>query len=540
MTEDVIKVLLVEDDEDDYIITRSVLKKIEKPRYELTWMQHPGEALGEMRRGMADVCLMDYCLGRRTGIELMEEAIRDGCSMPIIMLTNQMRHDIDLAAMKAGAVDFINKQDLRPDLLERAIRYAIQQRKMEEQRLRLVEAQNARIRAEEMTATLEQRVAERTASLLNYQEHLRALTAELTVAEQRERRRLATELHDYLAQLLVAGKMKLMQLGNRLRSEKMLGMHKEILDLVDNSIKYTRTLVAELSPAILFDAGLPAALHWLSEQMEQRHGLSVEFEQEGEHFRLPDNQAILLFYTVRELLINVSKHARVKRARIMLSHQEDHLVIRVCDEGTGFDAKRVTEHSGSQRQFGLFNAQERLEAIGGRMEINSTPGKGSLITLIISRPYEEKKTVAVVVVAGEAKPAESPADRPPRKKKKRSRIRIVLADDHPLVREGLRSVIEACSDLTVIGEAQDGQEAVELAQTMQPDVIVMDVNMPRMNGIEATRQITREYPAIKIIGLSVHEDREMAASMREAGATEYLSKVGPAGDLCRAIRNTRR
>ena len=112
----------------------------------------------------------------------------------------------------------------------------------------------------------------------------------------------------------------------------------------------------------------------------------------------------------------------------------------------------------------------------------------------------------------------------------------MLADDHALFRNGLGRLLKNEPGLEVVGHANDGKEAIELAQKLKPDVILMDISMPRVNGIEATRIIHREYPDIRIIGLSMDEDQEHAQAMRDAGASDYKTKGCVASELVSAIR----
>jgi DNA-binding NarL/FixJ family response regulator len=116
-------------------------------------------------------------------------------------------------------------------------------------------------------------------------------------------------------------------------------------------------------------------------------------------------------------------------------------------------------------------------------------------------------------------------------------LRIVLADDHQIMRQGLVSLLEGETDIEVVAEAGDGQEAVALARQHEPHAVVMDVTMPNLNGVEATRQIKQELPKTRIIGLSIHQRVDMADAMRRAGAEAYLTKDGPADDLLAAIRD---
>lgn len=115
------------------------------------------------------------------------------------------------------------------------------------------------------------------------------------------------------------------------------------------------------------------------------------------------------------------------------------------------------------------------------------------------------------------------------------RTKIILADDHKIIREGLRSLIEKQLDMEVIAEAQDGLTTVNLVQKLQPDVVIMDIGMPEMNGIDATTKITTEHKAVKVIALSMHSDRRFVMQMLKAGAAGYLLKDSAFEELVSAI-----
>ena len=114
-------------------------------------------------------------------------------------------------------------------------------------------------------------------------------------------------------------------------------------------------------------------------------------------------------------------------------------------------------------------------------------------------------------------------------------IKVLLADDHMIVRDGLRSLLGRDGDVEVVGEAQNGQAAVELTHELSPDVVVMDIGMPVMNGVEATERIIKDRPNAKIIGLSMHSDRHFVLSMLKAGASGYLLKDSAFDELVNAI-----
>jgi DNA-binding NarL/FixJ family response regulator len=116
-------------------------------------------------------------------------------------------------------------------------------------------------------------------------------------------------------------------------------------------------------------------------------------------------------------------------------------------------------------------------------------------------------------------------------------IRILLADDHKIVRDGLRTLIGKEAGMEVIGEAENGRKALKMAEKIRPNVVIMDVTMPDMNGIEAARKIVTEVPGVKVIALSMHSDRRFVLGMLEAGASGYLMKDCAFDELAKAVRS---
>jgi len=212
---------------------------------------------------------------------------------------------------------------------------------------------------------------------------LRDIAAELVTVEERERRALASELHDYLAQLLTLAHMKLQlaqqYLGNSPRqSERYM---RETAEALQHSIKYARTLMAELVPPELHQSGLPAGIRWLADNMAKKHGLTVDLHLDPEPLSLSQHQATFLYRCVRELLINVVKHAEVDRAIVRLTVDADQrLVLTVEDRGRGYNPASVKATSGDGH-FGLPSIRERLDSIGGWLTEESAIGKGTISTL---------------------------------------------------------------------------------------------------------------------------------------------------------------
>ncbi|MEN6498877.1 MAG: PAS domain S-box protein [Thermoguttaceae bacterium] len=365
---------------------------------------------------------------------------------------------------------------------------------------------------------------------------LRRLTAELTLAEQRERRRLAQVLHDHLQQLLVAARLKVSTVRRRLDPGNEEPSVPQLDELLQRAIEESRSLTVELSPPVLYEAGLVAALEWLAGQMEVKHALHVDVVAHLDCVPIAEDVRVILFQAVRELLFNVVKHAQTTLARIELHGERAGLVeIVVADGGAGFDAANRQTPETTSGGFGLFSIRERLELMGGRMEIASAPGQGTRVLLAV--PCHQPTSL----VSASGKAAAPAAEREGSQgtaSRDAATIRVLLADDHKIFREGLASLLREQADIEVVGEAADGQEAIDLARERHPDVILMDITMPRLDGIGATRRIKCEQPETLVIGLSMHDD-ELGRAIRAAGATAYLSKHGPSDLLLDAIRRCR-
>ncbi|MBA2485728.1 MAG: response regulator [Nitrospira sp.] len=392
-------------------------------------------------------------------------------------------------------------------------------------------------------------VDDRTRDLVLSQDRLRALAAELNLAEQRERQRLATELHDYLAQLLALRKIKLAQAKQMPMAPAVGKAVTDVDQVMDQALAYTRTLVVQLSPPVLKQFRLPTALKWLVEQMQQRN-LTVKLELKSETLSLPEEQAVLLFQSIRELLMNVVKHAGTTQARISVEHVSDRLSITVSDQGAGFDLFADPPGTGSEPSFGLFSIRERMTALGGSFELLSQPGQGTLATLLVPLESSEKtsESAAGSTVLGDEK-TEPAKGRSPDNSTARTqhsefnpqpKVRVLLVDDHAMVRQGLKSILDAYQDISIIGEAADGEEAVKKAIGLSPDVVVMDVNMPRMDGIQATRHIETERLAAMVIGLSIQNVEDVETAMKEAGAAAFVNKEAAVEDLYETIQQVTR
>ena len=366
---------------------------------------------------------------------------------------------------------------------------------------------------------------------------LQQLEQELTRVEQRERRRMAQLLHDNLQQLLVGAKFNLTVLADSLKAAEDQQTTEKVIDILDSVLDQSRLLTTELYPSILYEGSLEQSLDWIKRHVDRLHGLELETSIDVRHqVQLSESIRFTIFNAVLELLLNVTKHAGVKKAIVTISsHSPGSISVSVSDEGRGFDPEIIEQEDGTMESFGLFLLSERLSWLGGSVDISSQPGAGCTVRLTLPIDIDNNlhdqpdKLPSNTPITASAMHSSSP-------NRKKGPLRVILADDHTIVREGLIQILKQDKLVDVIGEAPDGETAVALAADLVPDVVLMDISMPGIGGIEATRLIKRANPTIQIIALSMHEESERGTEMQEAGAAAYINKSKAASTIGDAIR----
>ena len=209
-----------------------------------------------------------------------------------------------------------------------------------------------------------------------YQQKLRRMAFDSMLQERRARRRIAGDVHDRLGQALAVAHMKLATVRMTASGDVRTAID-DALRLLQRTLVETRSLTFEISPPILYDLGLVAALRWLAEEMGRQHGLRVEIAADGVVPKLPDDMAAVLFGCSRELLVNVAKHAAVARASVDVRATERQLRLEVRDEGRGFEPD--AEAAG----FGLFGVREQVRQLGGAFEVDSSPARGTCARIVV-------------------------------------------------------------------------------------------------------------------------------------------------------------
>ena len=366
---------------------------------------------------------------------------------------------------------------------------------------------------------------ERTVELEHRSDQLRRLASDLTLAEQHAREHLARTLHDGLQQLLLIATLHLDEYLKQEEPQQGAAAERlvEARDHLNQAIAAARSLSVELFPPVLQRDGLPGALSWLAEWTRQKYGLDVRLSCDPLANSARRDVRTLLFESVRELVLNTVKHAHVDRIAVDLARdQNDMLSITVSDDGVGFDPGAVMRQgAGGTAGWGLFSIQERLTLLGGRFEIASAPGRGSRFRLVAPKGEPPGTIAQSQSIPNALEPAAAvhiasfESARP---------LRILIADDHAALRKAFRQLLEKRDGLQVVGEAADGFQAIAQAHALQPDVILMDISMPRMDGIEATKLIRAEIPCVEIVGLSMYPRTEGPSLIEQAGASRFFTK----------------
>jgi signal transduction histidine kinase len=567
-------ILLVEDDPlDAELIIRELRKSGYDPRGQRIDTQ--AEFVNCLAQDPPDVIISDHAMPQFSSIGALQCLQESGLTIPFIVVSHAIGEEEAVELMRKGAADYLLKNRLAR--LGESVRHGLEEQRLRsnfaeaQQKLRLLnqELENRIVerttelevanrtlarelferkqiegRLRQLAGTLEERVKERTQQLSTSYNRLRALATDLTVAEQTERRRLATELHDYLAQMLVVTRMKISRVLGQDHDPDVRRTLQDADELLHQSLDYTRSLVSELTPQALYERGLGAALRWLADQMCRQQMLTVEVSLDAPELSLPEADAVLLFHSIRELLFNVLKHGKTDRASVSMCYVQNVLSITVSDQGCGFNVSGMSEDRSDR--FGLLSIRERMTALGGNFDLQSEPGKGTVASLHL--PF----TASVEIIEAQVAETESPASlenaaprrtpgpglAPPSLGKSNvvTPLRVLIVDDHQMVREGLRCILEEYDDLTVVGEASTGEQALQVVCLLNPDVVLMDMQMPGWNGAESTRQILKVHPSTVVIGLSIQTDPHIAESMLDAGATAFLPKETIGKELYSAIQ----
>jgi len=367
----------------------------------------------------------------------------------------------------------------------------------------------------------------------------RQLEVQRDTATAEERNRLAREIHDTVAQSLAGVVMQVEMAETYLARgdyDAVRGLLASARTQSRTALEDTRRAVQGLPPPSLEQFSLAQMLTEEARQFTEDVGIDAPFIPSGDEQPLTSEQRLALLRIAQEALNNARKHAQPQRVRIGLQYGPDMAVLMVEDDGVGFDpaARMSPDASGG---YGLFGMEERARLLGGDVQIDSTPGWGTRVRA--SLPYRASRDVT------DTRPPAAtpvPARLPSANVSSRAEVlpgtralRILIADDHAIVRKGLRDILEAQGGVVIVGEAENGAEAAERALRLGPDVVLMDLQMPEVDGLEGLRRLHAQLPSLPVIVLTTFESDSSVGQALAAGARGYLLKDTTPAELVAAI-----
>jgi len=369
---------------------------------------------------------------------------------------------------------------------------------------------------------------------------LRNLSGRLLRLQDEERRRISRDLHDVTGQKLALLSMDLSGILKHAAippDEELNRLLQECISLSNDVNKEIRTLSYLLHPPLLDELGLSSAVEWFTQGFENRSGIKVGVDFPSGFVRLAPDAEVALFRIVQESLANVHRYSGSATAYVRARSNDSEVRLEIGDFGKGMsqEAKKTDSVSVAPLGVGIQGMKERLRQLSGSLEITSRAGKGTLVTAIlpissrrteVTEPYQESKIAHAGLLPQGGKP-----------KGNGWRKRILIADDHDVLRRGICTMLECDSDFEVCGEAVDGRDALEKTLAQAPDLVILDINMPIMNGLEVLRQIVRHRPQTKVLAFSVHDSKQIVEEILAAGAHGYLSKATAGQHLLHEVRS---
>jgi PAS domain S-box-containing protein len=347
-----------------------------------------------------------------------------------------------------------------------------------------------------------------TTERMRSEEAQHELSAGLMRMQDEERRNISRQLHDMTGPIMSSVLMNLaiVERDSAALSERSHTALQEAEALVRRCSSDIRGISYVLHPPLLTEVGLAAAVQWCLDSFSQHTGITTHLEADTDPGRLPEEMEISLYRILQECLTNIQRHSHSRTAQVHIGISGDRLTLEVRDQGKG-------TAGAFEERMGIKGMRERVNELGGSLEILSGDG-GTTVR-------------AVVPVERPSNAANSPA---------RPKARLLLVDDHEIVRQGLASLLQGIEGFEVCGEVATGEEAIREADRTAPDIVIMDLRLPGMDGLQATRSILKSHPRIDVLIFTVDESEQVLREALKAGARGCLTKTDAGSSLLSMLR----
>jgi two-component system NarL family sensor kinase len=365
---------------------------------------------------------------------------------------------------------------------------------------------------------------------------LRQLSARLLKLQDEERRRIARDLHDTTGQKIAVLSMTLDRLAKLVDTRKVdvKDALTESRDVVGKIGEEIRTLSYLLHPPLLDECGLASAVLWYAEGFKKRSGIHLNVAIDEELVRFTTDAETALFRVLQESLTNVHRYSGSPSAEIRIFQSASKVHLEIVDHGKGVKAgtERPAFAGAPTLGVGIPGMRERIRQLGGQLEVEFS-NEGTRVHA--SLPVEASAEESVSQSTSELFRDKENFQANPRQRSE-VRRRILIADDHEVMRRGVRGLVESQQEWSVCGEAIEGNEAISKTRELHPDLLILDVSMPGVSGIEAALQILKDDPNMKILFFTMYDSPQMMREISNVGAWGYVAKARAGNDLVDAVR----
>ena len=506
---DVIRVLLIEDDEDDYFLTSDDLQGCEEPKFQLTWVTNSADAIDALQRRNFDLCLLDYLLGAENAVDVLDVLKSNQFSLPVIILTGQSDAQVDELVMRAGAADYLQKSEIETPRFMRTIRYAMVRREIENERLERHKVEQKNKAKDKFLAHLGHELRTPLTSILGYAELL---------LDDKNNHGLEQELS-----IIHSNGKHLLSLLNDL-----LDMSRIMADKLELNIKAVNL------------GGFLTDLHALMRLTAKDKGLSLHLISES---RIPE-----FIHTdptrLRQVLINLINNAvkftdsgsvniSVEVIPPAPGKENERIRFRVADTGIGMPPDKLesifqpfeqiedvmrANHGGAG--LGLAISKELVSKLGGKISVESVFGKGSCFSFTIDPgdiTHQERVNLSL-------EPAPRVEDNP---LQLQVTGKVLIVDDLREIRRLTGHLVSQCH--ATVAYAENGVKALEAVLQAQEDndpfhLVLMDIHMPVMNGIEALHALRRHECSVPVVAVTAASRKGLKASLLEEGFIDVIGK----------------